>query len=66
MMYSSDTIAGQYAKCESDRYSYLERARDSSRLTIPTIMPDSGSTKSRKFPTPFQSKLCFADVASAA
>ena len=55
MTYSSDTIAGQYAKCESDRYSYLERARDSSRLTIPTIMPDSGSTKSRKFPTPYQS-----------
>ena len=55
MTHSSDTIAGQYAKCESDRISYLERARDSARLTIPTIMPDSGSTKSKKFPTPYQS-----------
>lgn len=55
MTHSSDTIAGQYAKCESDRYSYLERARDSARLTIPTVMPDSGSTNSRKFPTPYQS-----------
>ena len=54
-MNTSQTIAGRYAMCEGDRHTYLERARDSSRLTIPTIMPDAGPTSHQKFPTPYQS-----------
>jgi hypothetical protein len=48
-------IAALYSKCETQRSSYLSRGRDSSRLTIPTILPDDGNNAARKFPTPFQS-----------
>jgi len=54
-MQSFTSVAGMYAKCESQRSSYLERARDTSRLTIPTLMPDSGASGTTKFPTPYQS-----------
>ena len=52
---SEGTIAALYSKCEAQRSSYLERGRDSARLTIPTILPDMGSSSARKFPTPYQS-----------
>lgn len=45
----------EYSKLESIRHSYLMRARDCSRVTIPTVMPDEGSTTDKRFPTPFQS-----------
>lgn len=52
MSYTS--AAGLYAELESDRHSYLQRARDCARLTIPFLMPDEGTTASTKFPVPFQ------------
>jgi len=46
---------GMYLRLSGERQSYLERARDSSRLTIPTIMPDEGHNASSTLPTPYQS-----------
>lgn len=48
-------IASLYAKCESGRSSYLERGRDSSALTIPTILTSVGNNSAQKIPTPYQS-----------
>ena len=45
----------EYSKLESLRHSYLMRARDCSRVTIPTVIPDEGSTTDKRFPTPYQS-----------
>jgi len=53
-MHGEGSIASLYSKCESQRSSFLERGRDSSRLTVPTILPDDGNG-ARKFPTPWQS-----------
>ena len=55
MEYQEGSVASLYTKCEAQRHSYLERGRDSSRLTVATIMPDAGSNSGRKFPTPYQS-----------
>ena len=55
MAYGTGSIAGEYSKCETQRSPYLERGREASRITIPTIMPDDGHNASRKFPTPYQS-----------
>ena len=54
-MYTAGNISSLYQKCETQRSSYLERGRASSRITVPTIMPDSGNKSSYRFPTPFQS-----------
>jgi len=48
------SAASLYSELESDRHSYLQRARDCARLTIPTLMPDEGTTSATKFPVPFQ------------
>ncbi len=49
------SIAALYGKCEAQRSSYLDRGRDSSRLTVPTILPEDGNSSSSNFPTPYQS-----------
>ena len=54
-MLEQGSIASMYAKCESQRSPYLQRGRDSSRLTIPTILTDEGKNGSQKFQTPYQS-----------
>tara|TARA_R100001463_G_scaffold48735_1_gene98102 strand:+ start:42 stop:1574 length:1533 start_codon:yes stop_codon:yes gene_type:complete len=54
-MLETGSIAALYSKCESQRSPFLERGRDSSRLTVPTILPDEGKTGSQKFVTPYQS-----------
>jgi hypothetical protein len=51
-MYKS--AASLYSEFETDRHSYLLRARDCSRLTLPMLLPDEGTTHSTHFPTPFQ------------
>ena len=50
-----ETLSSIYEKCSSERTQFLERARDASAITIPTILPEEGSTSATKFPTPFQS-----------
>ena len=44
-----------YSSLESERWSYLERGRDSAKLTIPTLLPDEGSNSTSDYPTPYQS-----------
>lgn len=43
-----------YSDLESDRNSYLQRARDCARLTIPMLFPDEGTTSATAFAYPFQ------------
>ena len=50
-----ETARALYLRLETQRYTYLERARDSSRLTLPYVMPDEGDKSSFKFPAPWQS-----------
>ena len=42
-----------YTQLETNRFQFLDRARDCSRLTIPTLIPDEGHTAGQKFPTPY-------------
>lgn len=43
-----------YSSLESDRHTYLERARDCAKLTIPTLVPPQGHSSSTIYPVPFQ------------
>ena len=43
-----------YTQLETERYTYLERARDCARLTIPTLFPDESANSVSKYPTPYQ------------
>tara|TARA_R100000234_G_scaffold81740_1_gene51498 strand:+ start:4692 stop:6239 length:1548 start_codon:yes stop_codon:yes gene_type:complete len=55
MLDQGASIKGMYNQCEAERRTYLDRGRDSSALTIPTILPDDSTTGHKRFPTPFQS-----------
>ena len=50
-----ETLKNIYLKCSSERNSYLERGRDASALTIPTILPEEGTSAHRRYATPYQS-----------
>ncbi len=54
-MENNKSVAGRYSQLESHRHSFLERARDASELTIPTLIPPSGHTGSTIYKTPYQS-----------
>ena len=49
------TAQSMYDSLQTERYSYLERARDVAKLTIPTLLPEEGANYSTKFSTPYQS-----------
>lgn len=44
----------RYGQLENERSAYLHRARECSRLSIPSLIPDAGEAKG-DFPTPYQS-----------
>ncbi len=48
-------LASMYQACFGEREAYLNRARDCARLTIPTLIRDSGDSYSTTYETPFQS-----------
>ena len=48
------TAQGRYQSCMIDREIFLERARDSSELTLPTLIPPKASSNVTKYPTPYQ------------
>lgn len=48
------SAAGLYAKLESDRWPFLQRAMDCSKYTIPTLVPPRGHSNATKYYTPFQ------------
>ena len=49
------SIQAQYSKLEINRETYLERARDCAKLTIPTIFPDKSVNEATEYKTPYQS-----------
>ena len=50
-----NSIQAQYNKLEINRETYLERARDCAKLTIPTLYPNKGSNEATEFQSPYQS-----------
>jgi hypothetical protein len=44
-----------YSSLETQRFTFLRRARDAAELTIPTLMPPQGHNYSTVYPTPYQS-----------
>lgn len=48
------TIKSRWDKLESTKSPYLDRARDCSKLTIPSLIPPVGTSGSTKLPTPYQ------------
>ena len=44
----------KFQKLDSGRSSVLDRARECSNLTIPSVIPESGHTESDDLPTPYQ------------
>jgi hypothetical protein len=47
-------LKGYYSACETVRLTYLQRARDSAALTIPSLVPPEASSASTEFVCPFQ------------
>ena len=54
-MIKTGAAEGLYTRLCGERAPYLDRARDASKLTIPTIMPDEGHTAHTRQDTPYQS-----------
>jgi hypothetical protein len=52
--YQVTSVAHRYAQLESHRHSFLDRARDASELTIPTLVPPDGHSGSTTYKTPYQ------------
>ena len=48
-------VAGMYTNLSSGRWSFLDRARTASEITIPSLLPVEGHTGSSILPTPYQS-----------
>lgn len=48
------TCASRYGNLESDRLTFLNRARQASELTIPTLVPPAAHSKSTIYYTPWQ------------
>ena len=46
------TAQSLYQKLETERYSYLQRARDAAKLTLPSLFVDEGHNHSSELPTP--------------
>lgn len=48
------TCQARYELLSQNREVYLDRARECSKLTIPTLIPESGDGKHTNYPTPYQ------------
>ena len=53
--YEGGQLKGMYDQAFSQRESYLNRARECAKLTIPTIIKEEGANWSTTYQTPFQS-----------
>ena len=49
------TAAARYQRLVTSRDAYLQRARDCSKVTIPTLIPDAGEKDRGTLKTPYQS-----------
>jgi hypothetical protein len=50
----NNSLRSKYERLESDRYVFLQRARQCSELTLPTLVPPLGHNKTTKYYTPWQ------------
>jgi len=48
-------VAGMYTNLSSGRWTFLDRARSASEITIPSLLPADGHTGSSILPSPYQS-----------
>ena len=55
MQYGEGNLKSAYERMAASRSMYLERGRDSSRLTLPTLLPEAGNNAATRFVTPYQS-----------
>jgi len=53
-MSQDGTCQARYELLQQDREVYLERAREGAKLTIPALIPESGTGKHTNYPTPYQ------------
>lgn len=52
---TAQTAKERYTQLEADRQPYLDRARDASKLTIPSLVPPEATTAHSKLYQPYQS-----------
>jgi hypothetical protein len=56
MQYENENTAhSRYSACQLDRTLFLDRARESSELTLPTLFPPDGNSSASDYPTPYNS-----------
>ena len=48
------SVQSRYAQCESAREVYLDRARESAKLTLPYLIPEDGTGQTTRYSTPYQ------------
>jgi hypothetical protein len=53
-MDKNQTCSGKYARLETARRTFLDRARECAELTIPSLMPKDGHSSASRLPTPWQ------------
>lgn len=53
-MHNGKTCAGRYEQLAVEREMFLNRARDCSEVTIPTLVPPSGHSSATEYNTPYQ------------
>lgn len=53
-MDNNKSCSGMYAKLETDRRTFLDRARECAELTIPSLLPKDGHSSASRLPTPWQ------------
>lgn len=53
-MEQEDTAQSLYSQLENQRWSFLDRGRQASELTIPYILPPDGANHATKYYTPYQ------------
>ena len=54
-MNPAETVAARYNRMSDDKKHYLDRARECSELTIPSLIPTEGFSSSSKLYQPYQS-----------
>lgn len=51
---ATNSVAQRYGQLETERLTFLNRARRAAELTIPSLLPKEGHTATSEFVTPFQ------------
>lgn len=51
---STLSVRARYERLDTDRFTFLDRARQCAELTLPTLIPPLGHTKTTKYYTPWQ------------